>query len=210
MDVEKVHFSMPLPAGLEGFPFTTFQAEQEAFIVKLRAEAKKAKAKAKVKEAKPEIKAKVEKAKPEIKAKEEKAKPEVKAKVEMKTLTTEEEEALIKFVALLEKEEDFLDAKKEAEKCGSKRKVELERDEEGAAFVAWIESTKPPTDQVEYSDGDVSDGYDSQDDAEANIGRVMSRYERHVRANNARWPFLIGGGPGGQIQSPEDADGMRS
>ncbi|XBI13615.1 hypothetical protein VPH35_140336 [Triticum aestivum] len=161
MAVEKMHFSMPMAAGLEGFPFTTFQAELEAFTVK------KAKAK-------------------EVKA----------AKVELKTLTREEEEALIKFLALLEKEEDFLDAKaeaeKEAEKCGSKRKVELERDEEGAAFLAWIESTKPPTDQVEYSDGDVSDGYDSQDDNIGSDGRVMSRYERHVQANNARWPFLVG------------------
>ncbi|XBI04335.1 hypothetical protein VPH35_132650 [Triticum aestivum] len=138
---------------------------------------------------------------PILKVKVKKAKPEVKAKVELRTLTTAEEEALIKFVALLEKEEDFLDAKAEKEAgCGSKRKPELERDEEGAAFVAWIESTKPPTDQVEYSDGDVSDGYD---DAEANIGRVMSRYERHVQANNARWPFLIAGA---QIKSPEDAE----
>ncbi|WP_395236369.1 hypothetical protein, partial [Salmonella sp. s58313] len=73
-----------------------------------------------------------------------------------------------------------------------KRKVELERDEEGAAFLAWIESTKPQTDQVDYSDGDVSDGYHSQDDNIGSDGRVMSRYERHVQANNARCPFLVG------------------
>ncbi|XP_044432422.1 uncharacterized protein [Triticum aestivum] len=184
---------MPLPAGLEGFPFTTFQAELEAFTVKLRAEQEAPVPKAKVKEVKAKVKkAKAKEAKPEVEAKSK----EVKAKVELRTLTKEEEEALIKFVALLEKEEDFLDAKaeaeKEAEKCGSKRKVELERDEEGAAFLAWIESTKPPTDQVDYSDGDVSDGYHSQDDAIGSDGRVMSRYERRVQANNARWPFLVG------------------
>ncbi|XBI04352.1 hypothetical protein VPH35_132667 [Triticum aestivum] len=159
MAVEKMHLSMPLPAGLEGFPFTTFQAELEAFTVKLRAEAKKAKAKPEVKEAK----AKEEKAKPEVKAKVKKAKAkEAKPEVEAKAKEAKAKEAKAK------------EAKPEVEAKSKEVKA------------------KPQTDQVDYSDGDVSDGYHSQDDNIGSDGRVMSRYERHVQANNARCPFLVG------------------
>ncbi|KAE8774173.1 hypothetical protein D1007_53508 [Hordeum vulgare] len=112
-----------------------------------------------------------------------------KAGVKVETITTEE--GLIKFMAELEKEEAFLKAKAEAEKqtgCGSKRKPELERDEEGAAFVARMEAMRP----LYESD---SDGYDSQDDdPDTTFDDVMTQMQRQMQANNARWPFLIGGG----------------
>lgn len=43
---------------------------------------------------------------------------------------------------------------------------------------------------VEYED--VSAGYDSQDDPDTSYDKFMSRFERHIQANNARYPCLVG------------------